>query len=60
MVKELQNRIKDSKGRSILWVVLGLLVLIVVLMISSFWFLKTAQKTTENSVYDVSGKPVPN
>lgn len=54
MVKELQNRIKDSKGRSILWVVLGLLVLIVVLMISSFWFLKTAQKTTENSVYDVS------
>ncbi len=54
MVKELQNKIKDSKGRSILWVVLGLLVLIVVLMISSFWFLKTAQKTTENSVYDVS------
>ncbi len=34
--------------------VLGLLVLIVVLMISSFWLLKTAQKTTENSVYDVS------
>ena len=54
MVKELQNKIKDSKGRSILWVVLGLLVLIVVLMISSYWFLKTAQKTTENSVYDVS------
>lgn len=54
MVKELQNKIKDSKGRSILWVVLGLLVLIVVLMISSFWFLTTAQKTTENAVYDVS------
>lgn len=54
MVKELQNRIKDSKGRFILWVVLGLLVLIVVLMISSFWFLKTAQEATENSVYDVS------
>lgn len=54
MVKELQNKMKDSKGRSIFWVVLGLIVLIVVLMISSFWFLKTAQKTTENSVYDVS------
>ncbi len=54
MVKELQNRIKNSRGRSVFWVVLGLLILIVVLMISSFWFLTTAQKATENSVYDVS------
>ncbi len=54
MVKELQNKVKDSRGRSVFWVVLGLVVLIVVLMISSFWFLTTAQKTTENSVYDVS------
>lgn len=54
MVKELQNKVKDSRGRSVFWVVLGLLILIVVLMISSFWFLTTAQKTTENSVYDVS------
>ncbi len=54
MVKELQNKVKDSRGRSVFWVVLGLIVLIIVLMISSFWFLTTAQKTTENSVYDVS------
>lgn len=54
MVKELQNKVKDSRGRSVFWVVLGLIVLIVVLIISSLWFLTTAQKTTENSVYDVS------
>ncbi len=54
MVKELQNKGKDSRGRSVFWVVLGLIVLIVVLIISSLWFLTTAQKTTENSVYDVS------
>lgn len=54
MVKELQNRMKNSRGRSIFWVVLGLLILIVVLMVSSFWFLTTAQKATEDSVYDVS------
>ena len=54
MVKELQNRMKNSRGRSVFWVVLGLLILIVVLMVSSFWFLTTAQKATEDSVYDVS------
>ena len=54
MVQELQNKGKDSRGRSVFWVVLGLIVLIVVLIISSLWFLTTAQKTTENSVYDVS------
>ncbi len=48
------SQFKKLAERNIIEIVLGIMMLLAVFVVSSLWLLETSQKTTKNSVYDVS------
>ena len=46
--------VKKLREKSSVGIMLGIMLLLAVVVVSSLWLLETSQKTTKDSVYDVS------